>query len=165
MASIAGTGLNVTPVIDRNYFRSVYFGEPGGVLLEIATDGPGFAIDERAASLAGAEARRDRSRPAGGAPSRQTGRRGFFPDFRRRGRRPPGRLKRSGDFAASAAAFLALSALRSPRPATHAHTLSRSRKPQSPFVAATTARMAAPIVFIARNWTESNLIRCRDAAT
>ena len=36
----------VTPVIDRFYFRSVYFREPGGVLFEIATDGPGFATDE-----------------------------------------------------------------------------------------------------------------------
>lgn len=44
--SIVGSGLNVTPVIDRNYFRSIYFREPGGVLLEIATDGPGFVIDE-----------------------------------------------------------------------------------------------------------------------
>ena len=40
----AGTG--ATPVIDRFWFRSVYFREPGGVLFEIATDGPGFATDE-----------------------------------------------------------------------------------------------------------------------
>jgi glyoxalase family protein len=33
-------------VIDRQYFRSVYFREPGGVLFEIATDGPGFLVDE-----------------------------------------------------------------------------------------------------------------------
>jgi glyoxalase family protein len=39
-------GLNVTPVIDRQYFRSIYFREPGGILFEIATDGPGFAVDE-----------------------------------------------------------------------------------------------------------------------
>lgn len=39
-------GLNVTPVLDRSYFRSIYFREPGGVLLEIATDPPGFTIDE-----------------------------------------------------------------------------------------------------------------------
>ena len=39
-------GLQVTPVIDRNYFHSVYFREPGGVLFEIATDNPGFSIDE-----------------------------------------------------------------------------------------------------------------------
>jgi glyoxalase family protein len=35
-----------TPVIDRFWFKSVYFKEPGGVLLELATDGPGFAVDE-----------------------------------------------------------------------------------------------------------------------
>lgn len=39
-------GLNVTPVIDRVYFQSVYFREPGGVLFEIATEGPGFTVDE-----------------------------------------------------------------------------------------------------------------------
>jgi glyoxalase family protein len=39
---------NVTPVIDRTYFHSIYFREPGGVLFEIATDPPGFAVDERA---------------------------------------------------------------------------------------------------------------------
>ena len=39
-------GVGVTPVIDRFYFRSIYFREPGGVLFEIATDGPGFATDE-----------------------------------------------------------------------------------------------------------------------
>jgi glyoxalase family protein len=39
-------GRNVTPVLDRSYFRSIYFREPGGVLFEIATDPPGFAIDE-----------------------------------------------------------------------------------------------------------------------
>lgn len=38
--------LNPTPVIDRDYFTSVYFREPGGVLFELATSGPGFAIDE-----------------------------------------------------------------------------------------------------------------------
>jgi catechol 2,3-dioxygenase-like lactoylglutathione lyase family enzyme len=43
---IAQAGLNVTPVIDRKYFESIYFREPGGVLFEIATDPPGFAIDE-----------------------------------------------------------------------------------------------------------------------
>ena len=43
--------LNPTPVIDRTYFRSVYFREPGGILFEIATDPPGFAIDERAEDL------------------------------------------------------------------------------------------------------------------
>ena len=44
-------GIGVTPVIDRFYFRSVYFREPGGVLFEIATDGPGFATDEDAAQI------------------------------------------------------------------------------------------------------------------
>lgn len=39
-------GMHVTGQRDRNYFRSVYFREPGGVLFEIATDDPGFAVDE-----------------------------------------------------------------------------------------------------------------------
>lgn len=39
-------GLNVTPVLDREYFHSIYFREPGGVLFEIATVPPGFAVDE-----------------------------------------------------------------------------------------------------------------------
>jgi glyoxalase family protein len=39
-------GINVTRVIDRTYFRSIYFREPGGVLFEIATEGPGFTVDE-----------------------------------------------------------------------------------------------------------------------
>lgn len=43
---LARAGVAVTPVIDRFYFRSIYFREPGGVLFEIATDGPGFATDE-----------------------------------------------------------------------------------------------------------------------
>jgi glyoxalase family protein len=43
---IATYGLNITPQIDRNYFHSLYFREPGGVLFEIATDNPGFLIDE-----------------------------------------------------------------------------------------------------------------------
>jgi glyoxalase family protein len=43
--------LDVTPVIDRTYFHSIYFREPGGVLFEIATDPPGFAIDEPIESL------------------------------------------------------------------------------------------------------------------
>lgn len=38
--------LNPTPVLDRNYFTSIYFREPGGVLFEIATAGPGFSVDE-----------------------------------------------------------------------------------------------------------------------
>ncbi|MDB6146373.1 MAG: ring-cleaving dioxygenase, partial [Spartobacteria bacterium] len=43
---LAELGLGVTPIIDRQYFHSIYFREPGGILFEIATDGPGFAIDE-----------------------------------------------------------------------------------------------------------------------
>jgi glyoxalase family protein len=43
---IIKAGRNPTPVIDRRYFHSVYFREPGGVLFEIATDPPGFTIDE-----------------------------------------------------------------------------------------------------------------------
>lgn len=39
-------GLDVTPVIDRQYFNAIYFREPGGVLYEIATDPPGFTVDE-----------------------------------------------------------------------------------------------------------------------
>jgi glyoxalase family protein len=39
-------GLHVTPVIDRQYFHSIYFREPNGILFEIATDGPGFTADE-----------------------------------------------------------------------------------------------------------------------
>lgn len=48
---LAGLSLNVTPVLDRCYFRSIYFREPGGVLFEIATDPPGFGIDESPESL------------------------------------------------------------------------------------------------------------------
>ncbi len=48
---LAGVGLDVTPVLDRNYFHSIYYREPGGVLFEIATDEPGFAIDEPADEL------------------------------------------------------------------------------------------------------------------
>ena len=43
---IAGKGLSITPKIDRDYFFSVYFREPGGVLFELATDNPGFTRDE-----------------------------------------------------------------------------------------------------------------------
>ncbi len=43
---VVEAGLDVTPIIDRQYFESIYFREPGGVLLEIATDGPGFLTDE-----------------------------------------------------------------------------------------------------------------------
>lgn len=44
-AYLRGAGIGVTPVIDRFYFRAMYFREPGGVLYEISTDGPGFADD------------------------------------------------------------------------------------------------------------------------
>jgi glyoxalase family protein len=44
-------GVRVTPVIDRFYFKSIYFREPGGVLFEIATEGPGFTTDEDAEHL------------------------------------------------------------------------------------------------------------------
>jgi predicted esterase/catechol 2,3-dioxygenase-like lactoylglutathione lyase family enzyme len=43
---VTQAGLDPTPVIDRSYFHSVYFREPGGVLFELATDPPGFALDE-----------------------------------------------------------------------------------------------------------------------
>jgi glyoxalase family protein len=43
---ISAHGFEITPVLDRQYFRSVYFREPGGVLFEIATDPPGFTVDE-----------------------------------------------------------------------------------------------------------------------
>jgi glyoxalase family protein len=45
-AAVERAGAHATDVIDRFWFKSVYFKEPGGVLFEIATDGPGFAIDE-----------------------------------------------------------------------------------------------------------------------
>ena len=48
---IESAGRRPTPVIDRFWFRSVYFLEPGGVLFELATDGPGFAVDEDPARL------------------------------------------------------------------------------------------------------------------
>jgi glyoxalase family protein len=49
--ALVGAGRQVTPVIDRKYFHSIYFREPGGVLFEIATDGPGFTVDEPAEAL------------------------------------------------------------------------------------------------------------------
>jgi len=48
---VSNHGLHPTEQKDRNYFRSIYFREPGGVLFEIATDIPGFAVDEPVASL------------------------------------------------------------------------------------------------------------------
>jgi glyoxalase family protein len=44
--ALRARGMQVTEQLDRNYFRSVYFREPGGTLFEIATDAPGFAVDE-----------------------------------------------------------------------------------------------------------------------
>jgi glyoxalase family protein len=44
-------GFNVTPVMDRQYFQSIYFREPGGVLFEIATVKPGFLVDEEMSQL------------------------------------------------------------------------------------------------------------------
>ena len=49
--SLVELGYNVTPVMDRQYFHSIYFRERGGVLFEIATDPPGFATDETPAEL------------------------------------------------------------------------------------------------------------------
>lgn len=49
--NIIKIGLNPTPVMDRTYFHSVYFREPGGVLFEIATDPPGFTIDQNVEDL------------------------------------------------------------------------------------------------------------------
>jgi glyoxalase family protein len=49
--ALAALGYNVSPVMDRQYFHSIYFREPGGVLFEIATDPPGFATDEPAEHL------------------------------------------------------------------------------------------------------------------
>ncbi len=50
-SEITRTGLHISPIIDRAYFKSIYYREPAGVLFEIATDQPGFAIDEPLATL------------------------------------------------------------------------------------------------------------------
>jgi glyoxalase family protein len=50
-ARLVDAGLDVTPPIDRQYFRSIYYREPGGVLFELATDPPGFTIDETVDTL------------------------------------------------------------------------------------------------------------------
>ena len=50
-ASVEAAGLRPTPLIDRFWFESVYFKEPGGVLFELATDGPGFERDEKLETL------------------------------------------------------------------------------------------------------------------
>lgn len=52
-AALASAGYGVTPVQDRQYFHSIYYRIPGGVLFEIATDPPGFMFDETAAELGG----------------------------------------------------------------------------------------------------------------
>ncbi len=44
--ALSSHGVDVTPILDRQYFHSIYFREPGGVLFEIATDPPGFTVDE-----------------------------------------------------------------------------------------------------------------------
>lgn len=46
LAEVSRLGYNVSPVMDRVYFHSIYFREPGGILFEIATDSPGFTVDE-----------------------------------------------------------------------------------------------------------------------
>ena len=48
---LIGLGMQVTPRIDRQYFNAIYFREPGGVLFEVATDPPGFDVDEPMADL------------------------------------------------------------------------------------------------------------------
>jgi glyoxalase family protein len=49
--TLTGVGASVSEVRDRDYFHSIYFREPGGVLFEIATDGPGFTADESLEAL------------------------------------------------------------------------------------------------------------------
>ena len=49
--ALVDTGHAVTPVIDRDYFRAIYFRTPGGVLFEVATNDPGFDRDEEPAHL------------------------------------------------------------------------------------------------------------------
>ena len=49
--ALATRGFNVSPIMDRCYFHSIYYREPNGVLFEIATDGPGFTVDEPLAEL------------------------------------------------------------------------------------------------------------------
>lgn len=50
-SALAASGVGVTAIRDRVYFRSIYFREPGGVLFEVATTAPGFAVDEAPAAL------------------------------------------------------------------------------------------------------------------
>jgi glyoxalase family protein len=49
--TLINAGYHVSPVMDRNYFHSIYYREPEGVLFEIATDPPGFTVDESSATL------------------------------------------------------------------------------------------------------------------
>jgi glyoxalase family protein len=65
-SDLVGLGLKVTEVRDRQYFKSIYFREPGGVLFEIATTGPGFMVDEEARNLG-----RDLKLPPWEEPHRQ----------------------------------------------------------------------------------------------
>ena len=51
LGEVLDFGLHASPVMDRNYFHSIYFREPGNVLFEVATDGPGFTVDEPAETL------------------------------------------------------------------------------------------------------------------
>lgn len=60
-------GLNVSPIMDRQYFHSIYFREPGGILFEIATDPPGFTVDETVEELG-----KRLSLPSWLEPSRET---------------------------------------------------------------------------------------------
>jgi glyoxalase family protein len=64
-AELLRLGVQVTPVMDRQYFRSIYFHEPGGVLYEVATVPPGFTVDEELSSLG-----RDLKLPPWEEPSR-----------------------------------------------------------------------------------------------
>jgi glyoxalase family protein len=52
-AELVARGFGVSPIMDRCYFHSIYYREPNGVLFEIATDGPGFTIDEPIGQLGG----------------------------------------------------------------------------------------------------------------
>lgn len=54
LADLRASGFGASPVMDRDYFRSIYFREPSGILFEIATDAPGFAVDEPLESLGSA---------------------------------------------------------------------------------------------------------------
>lgn len=51
LQQISEMGIGVSPVMDREYFQSIYFREPGGILFEVATDPPGFTVDETAEML------------------------------------------------------------------------------------------------------------------